>query len=169
MRSGRKSVLVRHPDLDSRAPAGSRGHVHAAAGGLDTNTLRSQPDMSVGQPLGQLLEIETVAVVLDDERQLIVHPAQPDSDVRRLCVLDHIREELSGGREQKLLLRVTLRVSEIERQLQAPPARRLLCNRAKGAFEAHFFENVRMELEDGAAQLVDGVSEGCIRAAESWF
>ncbi len=104
-------VLVRHPNLDSRTTAGTRGQVHAAAGGLDTNTLRSKPDMSVGQPVGKLVGIETVAVVLNDERQLIVHPAQPDSDGRRLCVLDHIREELSGGREQKLLLRVTLRVS----------------------------------------------------------
>lgn len=50
--------------------------------------------MSIGQPGRQLLWIETVAVVLDDQRQLVPHLAQLHPDCRRLCMLDHIREEL---------------------------------------------------------------------------
>ena len=84
----------------------------------------------------------------------------------RVGVPDDVRQELARGREDELLLRMTVLVVQIELQLEARAARRLLGDRAERRLEPGLLEHVRVEVEDGLAQLPDRLGERGVGAVE---
>src|SRR5919204_517366 len=57
-------------------------------------------------------------------------------------------------------------VLEVELQCEPCSARRLLCDGANGGLESRLFESVRVQLEDGLAQLPDRFAERIVGAIQ---
>ena len=118
------------------------------------------------EPFGQLLDREASAVVGDGELELSVGLAEEQRHLGRLRVAHDVRQELTGRREDELLLRMTRLVVKIELQLQVRPGRRLSTERTQRRLESAFLEHVRVEVEDGLAQLSDRLGERGVGAVQ---
>ena len=58
-------------DLGAGSQTGTRDNAHPAAGRLDSDALRGEPDVPVSQSLTKPLRVEARAVVLDDEQDVV--------------------------------------------------------------------------------------------------
>lgn len=59
-------------DLHARALAGSGRDAHRSAGSLDADALRGKADVTLCEPVGEVIGRKAATVVLDDERELSV-------------------------------------------------------------------------------------------------
>ncbi len=71
-----------------------------------------------------------------------------------------------AAEKQQLLLRMPPLVVELEVEPKVPARRGLLRERAQRRLEARLLEDVRMQVEDGIAQLPDGVEQRRVRPGE---
>ena len=122
-------------DRDACPRAGGRDHVHSSSGRLDANTLRRESDVAVCEPFGQLLDREPSAVVRDAELELCVGLDEAKRHLGRLRVPNDVGQELTGRREQELLLRMAGLVAKIELELQVRAARCLSTDRTERGLE----------------------------------
>ena len=126
-----------------------------------------EADVTLAQALRQAGRREPAAVVRDREGEVVVLGDEADPELRRLRVLDDVREQLAGRREDELLLRVPPGIAQVELEVQAPALGGASGERAERCLEPGLVEDVRMQVEDGVAELPHGLRQRLVRAAES--
>ena len=81
--------------------------MQSASRRLDADALSSETDVTVGQPVRQLVGRETATVVLDDELELAGGLDEAECRLGCLGMPHDIGQELTRRREDELLLWVT--------------------------------------------------------------
>ena len=136
------------------------------SGGLDPNPLRCEADVPVRESLLGPPGRKAAPVVFHDQHELAVPLREADVDEARVRVPHDVREQLARGREDELVVCVGAGAVEVETESEASSGGCLLGDRAQRRFEPRRLEDVRMEVEDGLAQLPDGLGQRRVRPGQ---
>lgn len=111
---------------DRSGSALGTGHeLESAAERLEPHPLGRDPDVTAGKLLGEHGRIESAAVIGHREDALAAVLAQRDRELRRVRVLDDVRDQLAGDAEQHPVdFLVYRQLIEGERELEAAALRR---------------------------------------------
>ena len=164
--------LGRQANLDPGAPSRSSDDLHAAAGGIDASSLRGEPDVAFGDSGAELGEVDSTAVVLDDEEHLSVVFAQLDRKVRRTGMLRGVRDQLARRRIEDLVegrrhLRLQGEVKDHPRSFGCA-----LRSHSDSSRKPDLIQDVWVELEDRFPQVAQGLGDRMsarVSAGCSWM
>ncbi len=132
---------------------------HRAAGGFDPGSLRRQPDVPLGQPLGGLLLSHADAVVDDVE---VTHPVDHRESQRRpggTGMADHVGKQFARDREHDRVGGVRAGYVDIGRDVDPGPRRVGISELGQRAGQSRSGQHSRVQFEGGLAHLIGGFAQ----------
>ena len=158
MRGSRTVTVVPAP--------GCGGDVEAAAGRDGALRAGGQADVALRDRVGSPLRAGPASVIGDDQYDGVRLRVQPQRDRARVRMPGGVGEQLAREREDELLLpRGQARLVDLDLRVGVGAARRRLGMGGQRGAQAGVVQDVGMQLEDLAAELVDSCGQRIVGAA----
>jgi hypothetical protein len=117
----------------------------------------------LGEPLRERRLVEALPVVADGQDEVPVLLREAHADVARLRVLRDVGEKLPCRRQEQLLVRASRHGLRVKAQPETTAAGRPVPDRGERSLQTGRVEDVRVQLEQGLAQVLDGFLQRTIR------